>query len=169
MERFPVLPWRSKQDFPRERGLHRINDKASCGGPARSRGSGSSLFSPPASQGSCPSKPETDRDGPHGRAELPHSCPPPNGPWMRKHSAQWEKAKRHFSESPERRMTGTCSRKKADRKQKGLFLGRRKDGEKSKGTSLLSASWCKILLQFLWSFLKTVLGIFKSWKQWCLL
>lgn len=32
MEGFPVLHWRSKQDFPREGGLHGINDKESWGG-----------------------------------------------------------------------------------------------------------------------------------------
>lgn len=59
MERFPVLPWRSPQDLPRGGGLRGINDKRAGEGFARSLGSGFSLFSPPASQGSGPSPPET--------------------------------------------------------------------------------------------------------------
>lgn len=113
METFPVLPWRSKQDFPREARLRGINDKESRGRPARSPGSGSLLFSPPASQGCSPSQPETDAE--RSSTKRPNYSIPAHT----NAGHEWENILRNkkkprdtFQDPLERRMTGTCSRKK---------------------------------------------------------
>lgn len=108
----PALPWRSEQDFPREGGLRRINDKDCPGGPARSLGSSSSLFSPLASQGSCPSEPETDTRNPtklQNYSILAHT----NTGHKRSYILHNKKMPRDTFKNPlEGRMPGTCGIRK---------------------------------------------------------
>lgn len=118
METFPVLPWRSKQDFPREAGLRGINDKESWGRPARSLGSGSSLFSPPASQGCSPSQPETDAERSSTKWQN-YSIPAHTNA-----GHEWENILRNKKKKPRDTFqnplerTGTCSRKKLKDKER---------------------------------------------------
>lgn len=88
METFPVLPWRSKQDFPREARLRGINDKESRGRPARSPGLRLLIVQPTGFPG-LQSKPAGNRrwEELHKTAELFHSCPHKRRAWMRKHFA----------------------------------------------------------------------------------
>lgn len=138
IEGFPVLHWRSKQDFPREGGLRGINDKGSWGGlPGHWA---------PAPHCSAHRLPRAPVQASRKQAKLQnHSIPAHTntGKWM---ITLHKKPPRDTLRIPLRKgQLGPVAGRRLKEKSRFITPWEKEEEEQRKCTSL-STSWCKIFL-----------------------